>query len=903
MRVMVRDSQGWVVGTRPPTRWGRGLRRGVVVAIAVVLASAVLAPGAAAVVIGQDPGTLCVNGWATAGSPSAIAGSTAVDVTVQNGTEWVAGSANQEGPTFLAYAARSTAQGWSNVTVASTAARSLLTGIAASGQIGLWTSGERVGGGMQTQPLIEHYNGKTWTQSRVPSLRYGGALSDITQVGPQLAIAVGFGADLKGQHAIAYAWRRGGWALDSPRVTGFSALTGVSTAPDSTTWAVGWIQTADGYRPLLERWNGKGWTRASITGDGSLVLTGVDVLSKRSAWATGFREVAGTLSGVIAHWDGHSWAVDPGLTISATGGSILRGVAVIDGNVTAVGESWDQSAGYKDSLPLVAERVDNVWTASAGVAGITGGELLGITDGPNPLAVGRAGGQAIAIVPCTPGHAPTGSSGLVGGIRGSKVGLPAVAGVGVGVGKVNKRSPDIGTVADAALPASEAARIPKARQTSRRPTTGVVRRSLPSPRRVPGLQVEDVTAQAGLSATTLSFNGVSADLNGDGWPDLVIGRRARPLQVLLNQTDGTFEPVDNAFRQADRHGCAVGTIGPSPGPAIVCAIGASHGLGIKDNEVWLDPLDPTSTNSADALGLADPLGRGRQTALLDYNHDGLTDVYFGNDPSRPDALPGSNHLFRNVGGTSFEPAPEAGLDLGVGSQCLIPVDIDHDGWTDLIDCEYIQMAAYSALHIFHNNHGVFTDVTARLGINGQDVFDAAVGDLNHDGRADLVTLAPGRMDVWLQSGGTFHDRLAMWVPHAVAVTLADVNGDGRPDIYLVRGQEKGPAVQDVLLLNNGDGTRFTSVRLPSLQPGPGGAAVAIDYDRNGKQDILVMHGNNVREGPVQLLAFGPPWPMTAPGVEATPTPTPMRSAQPSLPGWPPSRVAAEGTGLAGQPGS
>src|SRR5262249_55937171 len=116
-----------------------------------------------------------------------------------------------------------------------------------------------------------------------------------------------------------------------------------------------------------------------------------------------------------------------------------------------------------------------------------------------------------------------------------------------------------------------------------------------------------------------------------------------------------------------------------------------------------------------------------------------------------------------------------------------------------------------------------------------------------------------RMEIWLQSGGTFHRARTLEVTDVAAVTLADVNGDGAPDIYLVRGDDAGAAIQDLLLLNDSTGTHYTSVRLPSVQAGPGRDAVAIDYDHNGKQDLLVLHGDNKHAGPVQLLAFGPPW--------------------------------------------
>ncbi len=396
---------------------------------------------------------------------------------------------------------------------------------------------------------------------------------------------------------------------------------------------------------------------------------------------------------------------------------------------------------------------------------------------------------------------------------------------------------------------------------------------------MPGLQVRDVTAAAGLSQTTLTYSGSTADFNGDGWPDLVIGRHGRPLWVLQNTGTGSFvAPFAGGFRRADRHGCSVGDLDGDGLPDIACAVGANLGLSVKENEVWLDPFNPAGTNQASALGVSDPLGRGRRTAIFDANHDGRLDLYVANDPSRADGLPSTNRLFINTG-DGFISGRQAGLDLGIGGNCLEPADLDGDGWTDLVVCSYIQMAGFSGLRIFHNDHGHFTDVTRRMGITADGDVAAAVADMDGDGRPDLVRITTGHLEVDLQRNGAFAPAYGLDVSRAQAVTLADVNGDGSPDIYVVRGV-RGGTTQDLLLLNDGSGRRFTSVALPSAQAGVGGGAVAIDYDRNGKQDLVVMHGNNIEPGPIQLLAFGPPWPMA--GLpQPTPEPTPEVSPEPS----------------------
>ena len=61
---------------------------------------------------------------------------------------------------------------------------------------------------------------------------------------------------------------------------------------------------------------------------------------------------------------------------------------------------------------------------------------------------------------------------------------------------------------------------------------------------------------------------------------------------------------------------------------------------------------------------------------------------------------------------------------------------------------------------------------------------------------------------------------------------------------------------DQLLVNDGKGTRFTSVKIPQAGPknGRGDDVVALDYDRNGLTDFVVVNGKGKPAGPIQLLA-------------------------------------------------
>jgi len=134
---------------------------------------------------------------------------------------------------------------------------------------------------------------------------------------------------------------------------------------------------------------------------------------------------------------------------------------------------------------------------------------------------------------------------------------------------------------------------------------------------------------------------------------------------------------------------------------------------------------------------------------------------------------------------------------GVGSKeftyAAAAADYDNDGYLDLYLANY-GVGAKNVL--YHNNgDGTFTDVTDRAGVG---------------------------------------DRSWSWM-----ATWADVNGDGRPDLYVVNGRY--PAGEpNVLYLNNGDGTfRDASREAGVADPNWGLGAAFGDIDRDGDLDLFV----------------------------------------------------------------
>jgi len=120
----------------------------------------------------------------------------------------------------------------------------------------------------------------------------------------------------------------------------------------------------------------------------------------------------------------------------------------------------------------------------------------------------------------------------------------------------------------------------------------------------------------------------------------------------------------------------------------------------------------------------------------------------------------------------------------------------------------------------------------------------AVGDVNGDGRPDLITTnicqkgcsGNGVVGVLLGNGdGTFQSAVSYDSGglYASSVTVADLNGDGKLDLVVVNGKSDSVAV----FLGNGDGTFQASVSYSSGYFGPDSATVA-DVNGDGRPDIL-----------------------------------------------------------------
>ena len=267
-------------------------------------------------------------------------------------------------------------------------------------------------------------------------------------------------------------------------------------------------------------------------------------------------------------------------------------------------------------------------------------------------------------------------------------------------------------------------------------------------------------------------------------------------------------------------------------------------------------------------------------ALLDFDKDGLLDVYLVNAPTV--AMAGNprsarSELWRNRGnGTFIDATDKAGVGYPGWGMGVVAADFDNDGWDDLY------VTCYGPNRLYRNNgDGTFSDVTEKAGVGDPRwSTGAAFADYDGDGWLDLfvANYVNVRLDALPEFGkgkfcefrgtpvqcgprglagsgdslyrnkrnGTFEDvsmTAGVADPHerfGMGAVWSDFDGDGRPDLFVAN--DAGP---NFLYKNNGNGT-FTDVGLlggtalseDGKEQGSMGVAVG-DYDHSGGWSILV----------------------------------------------------------------
>ena len=346
-------------------------------------------------------------------------------------------------------------------------------------------------------------------------------------------------------------------------------------------------------------------------------------------------------------------------------------------------------------------------------------------------------------------------------------------------------------------------------------------------------------AACDLGEPAVRYDGVgrplAGDIDGDGDTDLVVG-----ATVLQNDGSGTFTqsgtvPVYPGFGP----GALVDVNGDGAADRVTAAVN-----GERPEGGYVELADGTGGFGAPTLAFDNPNGLVLAVAAADVNGDGHVDVVVVAPDNTTSAQ--TSLVVRYGDGTGAFPASRSySLATGVLADALVTVDIDEDGDLDLVART---PSADDQVMVFTNDGtGNFSPPTPYLPRSGYGSCGIVVADIDEDGHVDLLTGHTGGPNplLLLRGDGTGAFLPPEEVPSDVAACpdqglTTDIDGDGHLD--MVTGGVK---------VRLGDGTGHFAEDRGLLDGWP----VVADVDGDDRPDVAVVRSTATPDHPAGTYVY------------------------------------------------
>ena len=327
------------------------------------------------------------------------------------------------------------------------------------------------------------------------------------------------------------------------------------------------------------------------------------------------------------------------------------------------------------------------------------------------------------------------------------------------------------------------------------------------------------------------------DFNKDGLSDLYFAGNLVDDKLYLNKGDFRFEDISTSARLQNDGSWSSGVIVADVNNDgwediyVTCELYDDKPL-LRANKLYINNGDLTFTNQAEKWGVADT-ARSRHAAFLDYNNDGLLDLFVLNQPPNPGSYSKfkdadlsrpiySSRLYRNEGSKFKDITVAAGLLKSGYPNSVSASDFDNDGYIDL----YIANDFEAPDFYYHNNgDGTFTDILQEsmkhtsfysMGVDAADINDDGLLDImvldmvaedNYRLKANMGGMDPEAFFEVVKNGGHYQYMFNTFQLNqgrniyndiaqlsGIAATdwswsnlFADLDNDGKKDLYVTNG--------------------------------------------------------------------------------------------------------------------
>jgi hypothetical protein len=354
-----------------------------------------------------------------------------------------------------------------------------------------------------------------------------------------------------------------------------------------------------------------------------------------------------------------------------------------------------------------------------------------------------------------------------------------------------------------------------------------------------------------LRLTATSFNLLNAPISG-GW---FLGDY-QGLAAAGSNFDAFFSQAGSAFPQANvfsRQILSEPAGPPAPAPASTPA----------PTVVSLLPTQPPPPTGFLAPASYPVDQAPDAVAVGDFTNNGIPDLVTANSAGNTVSM-----LLGNGDGTFQSGVKSA---VGKGPRDVAVGDFNGDGNLDIVTANLDDISV-----LLGTGKGTFggPDTFALPTVIGNQIpqlpLAVAVGDVNHDGKPDIVVaaIAPlagvdkGFIDVLLGQGdGSFKvgsitpinsDFSLAELPYPVRIVLADLNGDGNLDIVTANPSHGDFTTSISVLLGNGDGT-FRETSDPNVGTSVVTSVAVGDLNNDHVPDLVV---NGANGAPVVSVLLG-----------------------------------------------